>query len=138
MKVNDKNLYYDEKLERLLLALKKVGLDKRGRGAILASETKYSPNQVSWMLMGKVPLNIKFTNALCIKYHISEYWLETGEGEMLSDPEQPIKISERLTGYNDDIKLIADSIEIQVQGKTATERAEFIKGVMEQIWGKGR
>lgn len=53
-------------------------------------------------------------------------------------PLKPQRISELLTGYSPEVRLIADSIEIQVQGKTAAERAEFVKGVMEQIWGKGK
>ncbi len=57
---------------------------------------------------------------------------------MFISPVQPDKISEKLVDFSPDLKLISDSIEIQVQGKTAEERAEFIKGVMEHIWGKGK
>lgn len=122
------------KTKKILLELA-VYLKVKGIQGLAASLGE-NPNKLyAWVKNG----NVGDTGCILGKHpEIRKDWLETGEGEMLLDPAQPTKISEQLIGFSPDIKLIADSIEIQVQGKTAAERAEFIKGVMEQIWGRGK
>ena len=134
-------------LNRLINALAIVWPKDRGRNTEICRRTGYSPGQVSGVLNKKVALDSKFIKSVCREFSINEDWVVTGEGESvcpkgIADIDFPAgpstKISERLTGYSDDIKMIADSIEIQVQGKTAAERSEFVKGVMAAIWGKGK
>ena len=123
---------------RLINALTLVWPKDRGRNTEICRRTGYSPGQVSGVLNKKVTLDSKFLKSVCREFSINEDWVVTGTGEMFISPVQPDKISEKLVDFSPDLKLISDSIEIQVQGKTAEERAEFIKGVMEHIWGKGK
>ncbi len=143
-----------EKLNRLIIALESRGYKKHGRATALKTQTGYAVSTISEVLKGTADLTERFTKIVCSAAGISFDWVWEEKGEMLveeryyastaetanidSSNNQPAKISERLTGYSDDVKMIADSIEIQVQGKTAAERAEFVKGVMAQIWGKGK
>jgi hypothetical protein len=95
--------YYDDVLKRLLEALDAVGLGGRGRVKKIADDTQYSSNQVSWFLLGRVPLHRRFLDSVCTKYHINQRWVADGEGEMFITPitgtsHERLQLGERAVG----------------------------------------
>lgn len=152
----------DEKLNRLITALESRGYKKHGRATALKAQTGYAISTISEVLKGSADLTERFTKIVCSAAGVSFDWVWFEKGGMLTEERhyssdsnfkqlsgansendgtpinQTSEMSERLVDFSPDLKLISDSIEIQLQGKTAEERAEFIKGVMAAIWGKGK
>lgn len=82
-------------------------------------------------------------------YRMNRNWYETGEGQMILPPDpyphgtdkfkqyaaaaQQQRISEQLTGYSPEIRMICDSAEIAVEGRTPEERLQFVVEIMNEI-----
>jgi len=69
--------------ERLNYALGEAGVKKYGRNRKVAELTGYSEARISEMLSGKLPLNPKFKMIVCVKFSISENFIDTGEGDII-------------------------------------------------------
>lgn len=115
-----------------------------GTQSAVARKTGVSHGTINKILSGDTRPELDTIRKIAAAYCIDLSELEEISNTSLNSsvvnvrPPKPQRISDLLTSYSPEVRLIADSIEMQVQGKTAEERAEFIKGVMEQIWGKGR
>jgi len=149
--MSTKNIVFPKNsLERLINALDQADVKKWGRNKEIAEKTGYSQSQVSVILSGKEPLNDRFLKLVSGIYGISEDWVKyaienppnnpalkgTGKIRILPDIEEkrPLTIAEQIgEGYAPEVKLMADYLEVKLQGKTREERLKAVEEIMADI-----
>ena len=103
--------------DKIYFRLQKALVERPAEQREIAEKCGYSQGQVSSILNGNVPINMRFIKAFCKEFGFSEVWLLTGEGEMrqavLSDAIRAALTDSQFSALTEDekMKLIMDMLQ---------------------------
>jgi transcriptional regulator with XRE-family HTH domain len=126
-----------------LVEFLKTKVQEEGTLTAVSRKTGVSQGTISKILSGDTKPELPTIQKICKAYNVPLLdFVSEGAGNstehtamyVTQAAKETPKVSERLVGYPKDIKTVADSLEIRVDGKTPEERRAIIDKIMRAIW----